>query len=74
MNDNEDYEWYDDDFRVEQMKWGTWRSFTKDGKEQVTAMTKDQCISGTRFYLNGVRNGWGDEPTTKYDGTVGGKL
>ena len=64
--------WIDDAFRVEETRWKTWRSYTKEGKELVTALSEDQCISGTRFYLKGLQEGWPE--TRKYDGTVGGKL
>lgn len=64
--------WIDDAFRVEETRWKTWRSYTKEGKELVTALTEDQCISGTRFYLKGLQEGWPE--THKYNGTVGGKL
>ena len=64
--------WIDDAFRVEETRWKTWRSYTKEGKELVTALSEDQCISGTRFYLKGLQEGWPE--TRKYNGTVGGKL
>lgn len=66
-------EYIDDAFRVEQMRWGTWTSYGKDGKGIITALTEEACISGTRFYLKGKQEGWGDDART-YDGTVGGKL
>lgn len=66
--------WIDDAFRVEQKKWGTWESFAKDGKGIVTALTKEACISGTRFYLKGVQEGWDNVECTQHEGTVGGKL
>ena len=69
----EEYNWIDDAFRVERMRWGTWTSFGKDGKGIVTALTEDQCISGTRFYLKGQQEGW-PEPAVTHEGTVGGKL
>ncbi len=63
----------DEAFYVEQQKWGTWNSYDKDGKPLVTALTEDQCISGTRFYLKGRQEGW-SEPEKVHEGTVGGKL
>jgi len=62
----------DDCFYVEQKKYGLWESSDLDGKGLVTALTEDQCISGTRFYLKGRQEGW---PETKtYSGEVSGKL
>ena len=62
----------DDCFYVDQKKYGLWYSTDKDGNGLITALTEDQCISGTRFYLKGRQEGW---PETKtYDGQVGGKL
>ena len=67
-----EHEWYDDAFRVYKTKYGLWHSAAKDGEELVTAMTEQQCIDGTRFYLKGRQEGW--VATTTYEGTVGGKL
>ena len=71
----EDVEWIDDAFYVYKTKYGLWHSAAKDGEELVTAMTEEQCISGTRFYLKGRQEGW-DETTSRVmnDGKVGGKL
>jgi hypothetical protein len=65
-------DYIDDAFRVEQTRWKTWRSFTKEGKELITALNEEVCINATRFYLKGLQEGWTDAKT--YDGTVGGKL
>ena len=65
-------DWIDDTFRVEQSRWKTWRSFSKDGKEIITALHRDTCVNATRFYLKGCQEGWAD--TRTYEGTVGGKL
>jgi len=67
-------DWIDDVFRVEQKKWVTWESFDKTGKGIVTALSKENCISGTRFYLKGVQDGWENVESTQHEGTVGGKL
>jgi len=70
-----EHEWYDDAFRVYKTKYGLWHSAAKDGEELVTAMTEQQCIDGTRFYLKGRQEGW-DAETSRVmnDGKVGGKL
>lgn len=62
----------DDCFYVEQSRWKTWSSYTKDGKKLITSLHEDGCIHATRFYLKGLQEGFTDEKS--YDGTVGGKL
>jgi hypothetical protein len=70
-----EYTWIDDCFRVYKTKYGLWHSAAKDGEELVTAMTEDQCISGTRFYLKGRQEGWPEDSSrVMNDGKVGGKL
>ena len=66
-------EWIDDAFRVEKKKYGLWDSYNKEGKCIITALTEEECVRATRFYLKGLQEGWGDATIT-YDGTVGGKL
>jgi hypothetical protein len=65
-------DWIDDTFRVEESRFKTWRSYTKDGKEAVTSLHRDTCIDATRLYLKGRQEGW--IVTQTYEGTVGGKL
>jgi hypothetical protein len=61
----------DDCFYVQKARF-LWHSFDKEGKGLVTALTREDCISGARFYLKGLQEGF---PETKtYDGSVGGKL
>lgn len=62
----------DDCFYVEQQKWGTWNSYTEEGKALITSLHEEGCIQATRFYLKGLQEGFGDEKS--YEGTVGGKL
>ena len=62
----------DDCFYVQQKSYGLWDSTDLEGKGLVTALTEESCISGTRFYLKGRQEGFTE--TTKYEGTVGGKL
>lgn len=64
----------DDAFYLEEKKYGLWHSYDKDGKGLITALTEEHCISGTRFYLKGLQDGWDDANITKHEGTVGGKL
>ena len=67
-------EWIDDAFRVERKKYGLWDSYDKDGKCIITALTEEQCVRATRFYLKGCQEGWNDANIVKHEGTVGGKL
>lgn len=72
MSNEEDF-WIDDCFRVQQQRWGTWTSYNKEGTGIITSLTKEGCISGTRFYLKGKQEGW-ETTVRSYDGIVGGKL
>ena len=63
----------DEAFTVDKARWGTWRSFDKDGKELITSMTEEQCIAATRWYLKARQERFTEQATT-YDGVVGGKL
>jgi hypothetical protein len=71
MSINDDF-WIDDCFRVYKDRF-LWKTFLKDGTGLVSALTKEDAISGTRFYLKGKQEGFPD-PISSYDGTVGGKL
>ncbi len=62
----------DDCFYVEKERWGTWKSYDKEGKPLVTSLTEDTCVSATRFYLQGRQEGFTESKT--YESTVGGKL
>jgi len=73
-SEKQEYEWIDDAFRVEQQRWGTWTSYNKEGKGLVTSITREAVVSGTRFYLKGVQEGWPEDSSRSYEGTVGGKL
>ena len=62
----------DDAFHVEESRWKTWKSYDKDGKPIITSLTRESCISATRFYLKGKQEGF--EQGNSYEGVVGGKL
>ena len=62
----------DDCFYVQEKKYGLWDSKDLEGNGLVTSLTKEQCISATRFYLKGRQEGFIE--TKKYEGEVGGKL
>ena len=69
----QEFEWIDDCFRVEEKKWGTWSSYDKEGKELITSLQKELCVSATRWYLKNKQEGF-VENEVKYEGVVGGKL
>jgi hypothetical protein len=65
----------DDAFYVENKKWGTCDSYTPEGKCIITALTEEECIRATRWYLKAKQEGEFDKTTEKtYAGEVGGKL
>jgi len=68
----EENELIDDAFYVKQQRWGTWDSYDKENKAIVTSLTKEQCISATRYVLKGRQEGFPESQT--YEGQVGGKL
>lgn len=63
---------HDDCFYVKQQRWGTWDSYYKDGKGIITALTEEECVKATRWYLKCLQEGF--EETKTYDSVVGGKL
>jgi hypothetical protein len=69
----QEFEWIDDCFRVEEKKWGTWSSYDREGKELITSLQKELCVSATRWYLKNKQEGF-VENQVKYEGVVGGKL
>jgi hypothetical protein len=65
--------WIDDGaFYVEKARWGTWKSYDKEGKGLITSLTEENCIRATRFYLKGLQEGWEDQST--YSGAIDYKL
>jgi hypothetical protein len=70
-----DKQFYDENaFYVEQKKWGTWDSYTPEGKCIVTALTESDCVSSTRFYLKLKQENMLNEIKVTYSSTVDGKL
>jgi hypothetical protein len=63
----------DDCFYVKTHPWGTVQSYDAEGNGLVTSLTEDKCIAATRWYLKARQDGFTEE-STRYDGTVGGKL
>jgi len=66
--------WIDDCFRVYKTRFGVWQSETKEGRNIITSLTEESCISATRFQLKGEQDGWNSQDQVSYEGTVGGKL
>ncbi len=71
-----DKQFYDENaFYVEQKKWGTWDSYTPEGKCIITSLTESDCVSATRWYLKQQQEAAFDKSTeSTYSGEVGGKL
>jgi hypothetical protein len=61
-------------FYVEQKKWGTWDSYTPEGKCIITALTESDCVSATRFMLKLKQEDRLNEIEVSYTSTVDGKL
>jgi hypothetical protein len=72
MNNKQEEIYFDDYFRVEKQRWGTWRSIGKDGKFLVTSLTSETCIAATREYLKWQQEGFPENNI--YTGVVEGKL
>ena len=53
----------DDAFYVECKKYGLWQSHYPDGKGIITALTEDQCVTATRWYLKGLQEGFEETKT-----------
>ena len=69
----EDAATIDDAFWVKRQRWGTFVSVGVDDLEIITALTEEQCVSATRWYLKCKQEGF-PEDSRSYDGVVGGKL
>jgi hypothetical protein len=75
QSQQQNHELIDDAFYLHETQYKIWHSFDKDGKPLITSLTKENCISATRFYLKGCQEGWPEqESVVTYDGVVGGKL
>jgi hypothetical protein len=64
----------DDCFYIEEKKWGTWDSYTPEGKCIVTSLTEENCVSATRFMLKLKQENRLNEVEVSYTSTVDGKL
>ena len=61
-------------FTVDKARWGTWRSYDREGKEIITSLTEEGCIQATRWYLKAKQDGGFTSEESTYTGEVGGKL
>lgn len=62
----------DDVFWIKRQRWGTYVSVLRDGSHLITALSEEQCLSSTRWYLKAKQDGFPE--TAKYESFVGGKL
>ena len=62
----------DDAFYVEKARF-LWHSKEKDDNGIVSALTEEDCIRATRWYLKAKQEGF-EKPEVVHEGTVGGKL
>jgi len=72
QNNNQEEVFFDDYFRIENQRWGTWKSYGKDGAAIVTALSSEACIAATRQYLKWKQEGFPE--ANKHEGVVSGKL
>jgi len=72
---NQEYEWIDDVFRVEETRF-MWKSVRKDnGKDFLFGVTKEAVIHMSRWHLKCEQEGTLEQHTKVVgDGFVGGKL
>jgi len=71
--DVDDTHFIDGAFTVDKARWGTWRSFDREGRPILTSLTEQECINATRWYLKLRQEGFTDDAPT-YTGRVDGKL
>ena len=73
-----EHEWFETPygtFRVEQKRFGTWTSYSKEGKVRHHRTHEGAVMAMSPFHLEGVATNWANCRTSDpYDGTVGGKL
>lgn len=68
-------DWIDDAFRVWETRFGLWSSETKEGRKMLTALTRDACVTMTRWHLKCEQEGWPEGSVRVINnGIVGGKL
>lgn len=65
---------YDDAFYVMRQKYGLWKSFDKDDNPLVTALTEENCVRSSRFYLQLKQENRLNEVGTIHNGNVEHKL
>ena len=70
----EEKQLYDDAFYDEKQRWGTWKSFDKEGNALVTSMTEEDTVRSTRYYLQLKQENRLNDVEVSYSSTVDGKL
>ena len=53
-----DKELIDNAFYMEKKRWGTYQSHYPDGKGIITALTEEECLKSTRWYLKKLQEGF----------------
>ncbi len=70
-----EHEWIDDCFRVWETRFGLWSSETKEGRQMLTGLHKDNIIMMTRWHLKCEQEGWPEGSVRIVNsGVVGDKL
>tara|TARA_Y100000592_G_scaffold87792_1_gene142808 strand:- start:3173 stop:3409 length:237 start_codon:yes stop_codon:yes gene_type:complete len=70
-----EHEWIDNCFRVWETRFGLWSSETKEGRQMLTGLHKDNIIMMTRWHLKCEQEGWPEGSVRVINsGVVGGKL
>ena len=64
---------YSDQYEIKRQRWGTYISYTTEGKELVTSMEESHCRQATEQLLYWMEHGFPETETT-HESTVGGKL
>lgn len=65
---------YDNAFYIERQRWGTWKSFDKEGTPLITSLTEENCVRSSRFYFQLKQENRLNEIGTIHSGNVEHKL
>jgi hypothetical protein len=59
-----DKNFYDDNcFYIQKKRWGTYQSYYPDGKGIITALTEEEVLKSTRWYLKKLQEGFDETKT-----------
>ncbi len=61
---------YDECFTIKENRWGTFVSYTLDGRAVITAGNHEACLATTRFHLKGEQEGFPEAITANTDAFV----